>query len=209
VKIEPIDPKHVVVKFILNEGQRYRVGSVSISGNTNFSSDEIFRGIRSLGKTIKPKMVEGQIFTPKGLVEDMQAIQDFYGSKGYIDTAVRPIKNPNTERGTMDLEYKIIDEAAGKSYIEKIDIKGNVKTKDNVIRRELAVHPGETFDMVRVKVSKSRLEQMQYFDKVETETQDTDVPNHKNLVIDVEEGSTGHVEVGAGFSSIDSLFGFV
>ena len=209
LKIEPADPKHVVVKFVVEEGQRYRVGSVSISGNTNFTSDEIFRGVRSLGKTIKPKMTEGQIFTPKGLVDDMEAIRDFYGSKGYIDTYVRPIKNPNTERGTMDLEYKIVDEAAGKSYIEKIDIKGNTKTKDNVIRRELAVHPGETFDMVRVKVSKSRLEQMQYFDKVETETQDTDVPNRKNLVIDVEEGTTGHVEVGAGFSSIDSLFGFV
>ena len=71
------------------------------------------------------------------------------------------------------------------------------------MRRELAVHPGETFDMVRVKVSKSRLEQMQYFDKVETDTQETDVPNRKNLVIDVEEGTTGHVELGAGFSSID------
>jgi len=209
VKIEPTDPKHVVLKFVVDEGQRYRVGAVSISGNTNFTSDEIFKGIRSLGKTIKPKMTSGQIFTPKGLQDDIEAIRDFYGSKGYIDTFVRPIKNPNTETGTMDLEYKIMDEAAGKSYIEKIDIKGNTKTKDNVIRRELAVHPGETFDMVRVKVSKSRLEQMQYFDKVETETQDTDVPNHKNLVIDVEEGSTGHVEVGAGFSSIDSLFGFV
>jgi outer membrane protein insertion porin family len=209
VKIEPVDPKHVVVKFFVDEGQRYRVGSVTISGNTNFTSDEIFRGIRSLGKTIKPKMVEGQIFTPKGLVDDMEAIRDFYGSKGYIDTNVRPIKNPNTERGTMDLEYKIIDEAAGKSYIEKIEIKGNTKTKDNVIRRELAVHPGETFDTVRVKVSKSRLEQMQYFDKVETEPRDTTIQNRKDLVIDVEETSTGHVEVGAGFSSIDSLFGFV
>jgi outer membrane protein insertion porin family len=209
VKTDYTDPKHLILSFVVDEGQRYKVGSVSISGNTNFTSDEIFRGVKSLGKTIKPKMTEGQIFTPKGLTDDMEAIRDFYGSKGYIDTYVRPIKNPNIERGTMDLEYKVMDEAAGKSYIEKIEIKGNTKTKDNVIRRELAVHPGETFDMVRVKVSKSRLEQMQYFDKVETETQDTTIPNRKDLVIDVEEGTTGHVELGAGFSSIDSLFGFV
>jgi outer membrane protein insertion porin family len=209
VKLDEIDPRHVVVRFVVEEGQQYRVGSVSISGNTNFASDEILRGVRSMGRTIKPKMTEGEIFTPKGLIADMEAINDFYGSKGYIDTRVRPIKNPNTERGTMDVEYRVIDEAAGKSYIEKIEIKGNTKTKDRVLRRELAVHPGETFDMVRVKVSKSRLEQMQYFDKVEAEPQDTDVPNRKNLVIDVEEGTTGHVELGAGFSSIDSLFGFV
>jgi len=154
-------------------------------------------------------MLPGQTFTPKGLQEDLDAIRDFYGSRGYVDTWVRPSKIPNTERGTMDVVYDIRDEDKGKSLIERIDIKGNTKTKDKVIRRELAVAPGETFDLVRVKISKSRLEQMNYFEKVDTEVQPTDVPNRKNLVIDVEEGSTGHVEVGAGFSSIDSLFGFV
>lgn len=209
VQTDQVTPKKMVVRFVVDEGQRYKVGSVQITGNTNFTTDQILKGVSYQGKTIKPKMTEGQIFTPKGLVDDMEAIRDFYGSKGYVDTFVRPIKNPNTEKGTMDLEYKIMDEAAGKSYVEKIDIKGNTKTKDKVLRRELAVHPGETFDMVRVKVSKARLEGMGYFDKVEYETQETDVPNRKNLVIDVEEGTTGHVELGAGFSSIESLFGFV
>jgi outer membrane protein insertion porin family len=209
VKQDYISPNRMILRINVEEGNQYKVGSVSISGNTNFSSDEILKGIRSLGKEIKPKMVTGETFTPKGLMQDMEAIRDFYGSKGYVDTFVRPIKNPNTERGTMDLEYRIIDEARGKSYIEKIEIKGNTKTKDKVLRRELAVSPGETFDMVRVKVSKSRLEQMQYFDKVETEARETTVPERKDLVIDVEEGTTGHVEVGAGFSSIESLFGFV
>jgi outer membrane protein insertion porin family len=209
VKQDMVSPNKMVLRLYVDEGTQYKVGAVCFSGNTNFTADEILKGVKSLGKDIKPKMTPGETFTPKGLTQDMDAIRDFYGSRGYVDTWVRPIKNPNTEKGTMDLEYKIMDEAAGKSYIEKVEIKGNTKTKDNVIRRELAVHPGETFDMVRVKVSKSRLEQMQYFDKVETEAQDTDVPNHKNLVIDVEEGTTGHVELGAGFSSIESLFGFV
>lgn len=209
VKQDMISSNKMVLRLTVDEGTQYKVGSVSFSGNTNFTSEEIMKGVKSLGKDIKPKMTPGETFTPKGLTQDIEAVHDFYGSKGYVDTWVRPIKNPNTEKGTMDLEYKIVDEAAGKSYIEKIEIKGNTKTKDNVLRRELAVHPGETFDMVRVKVSKSRLEQMQYFDKVEAEPQETDVPNHKNLVIDVEEGTTGHVELGAGFSSIESLFGFV
>src|ERR1044071_7233795 len=105
VKLDEIDPKHVKVRFVVEEGQQYRVGSVAISGNTNFTSDEIFRGVRSMGKMIKPKMTEGEIFTPKGLIADMDAIRDFYGSKGYIDTFFRPIKNPNTKTATMDLEY--------------------------------------------------------------------------------------------------------
>ena len=107
----------------------------------------------------------------------------------------------------MDLEYKI--EEGQKSYIEKIEIRGNAKTKDRVLRRELAVAPGEVFDMVRVKVSKARLEGLQYFEKVDARPEPTDIPNRKNLVIGVEEKSTGNVSLGAGFSSVDSVVGYV
>lgn len=209
IKFDNYTPKKMNITFFVEEGQKYRVGSVAFKGNTNFTSDEILKGIISEGKPVKPKMLAGEVFSPKGLTADLDAIRDFYGAKGYVDTGIRAIKQPNVEKGTMDLTYEVRDEDKGKSYIEKIEIKGNTKTKDKVIRRELAVAPGETFDMVRVKISKGRLEQMQYFDKVETEIEPTDVAHRKNLVIDVEEGNTGHVELGAGFSSLDSLFGYV
>src|SRR5256885_3663832 len=132
----------------------------------------------------------GDIFTPKGLTKDIEAVEDFYGSKGYVDVnstsrTLNIARIPNIETGTIDLEFKI-DEGQ-KSYVEKIEIRGNTKTKDKVIRRELAISPGETFDMVRVKVSKSRLEQLQYFEKVDTRPEGTDVPNRKNLIVGVEE----------------------
>ncbi|MDX1950843.1 MAG: outer membrane protein assembly factor BamA [Verrucomicrobiota bacterium] len=209
IKYDYVSPNKMIIRFFVDEGQQYKVGNVELKGNKEFKAEEIRNGIISVGTPIRMKMLEGETFTPKGLSEDIEAIRDFYGSRGYVDTWVRAIKNPNTERGTMDLVYQIMDEEKGKSFIEKIEIRGNTKTKDKVLRRELAVSPGETFDMVRVKRSKSILEQMQYFDKVETEKEDTDVPNRKNLIIDVEEGTTGHLELGAGFSSIDSLFGFV
>src|SRR5256884_5457571 len=107
----------------------------------------------------------------------------------------------------MDLVYQI-DEGEP-SKIEKIEIRGNTRTKDKVIRRELAVSPGEAFDMVRVKLSKERLEGLQYFTKVQTEVEPTEVPNLKNLIVDVEEGPSGNFYFGAGFSSIDQLFGYV
>ncbi|HYE29869.1 MAG TPA: outer membrane protein assembly factor BamA [Methylomirabilota bacterium] len=210
VDVEQISPKKAIVRWDIVEGQQYKVGSVDFKNNTLFTDEEIREGITSQGKRIRPKMVEGEIFTPKGLADDLEAIRDFYGAKGYIDTWPRPVKNANVERGTMDLVYEIQDEDKGKSFVEKIEIQGNTKTKDKVIRRELAISPGETFDMVRVKISKSRLEQMGYFEKVEADPEPTEIsPNRKNLVIDVEEGNTGHIEFGAGFSSIDSLFGFV
>lgn len=78
-----------------------------------------------------------------------------------------------------------------------------------MLRRELAVSPGEVYDMVLVKISKERLDNLQFFEKVDTQPEDTDVPNRKDLVIGVEEKSTASLTVGAGFSSVESLVGFV
>src|SRR5207249_849947 len=148
----------------------------------------------------------GDIFTPKGLAKDTEAVEDFYGAKGYIDVTSTThnlvvLRIPNTETGTMDLEFQI-DEGQ-KSYIEKIEIRGNTKTKDKVIRRELAVSPGEVFDMVRVKVSKQRLEGLQFFEKVDARPEPTDPPitGRKNLIVGVDEKNTGNLTMGAGFSS--------
>ncbi len=114
---------------------------------------------------------------------------------------------PNTQTGTMDLGFDVDENE--RSVVEKIEIKGNIKTKDRVIRRELAISPGEVFDMNKVKLSKQRLEGTALFDRVETQPEATEVPNAKNLLISVDEAQTGHVSFGAGFSSIDSLLGFV
>ncbi|MCI0535239.1 MAG: outer membrane protein assembly factor BamA [Verrucomicrobiales bacterium] len=213
VKLEYKNPKRMTVRFFVSEGRQYKVGAVEVKGNKLFTSDEILKGANLFAKPEKKqkglRLAVGKTFTPKGLTDDLQAIEDFYGSKGYIDVRVVADKNPNTEKGTMDLVYEILNEDKGQSYIEKIEIRGNTKTRDKVIRRELAVSPGEVFDMVRVKRSKGRLEQMQYFDKVETEIDPTDIPDRKNLIIGVEEGSTGNFELGAGFSSVDNLVGFI
>jgi outer membrane protein insertion porin family len=140
-------------------------------------------------------------------------LKDIYGSRGYVDrgrggnTIIVAHQIPNPATGTMDIFYEI--EEGEKLYIEKIEIKGNTKTKDRVLRRELAVSPGEVYDMVRVKLSEQRLKNLDYFEKVETQPEDTDVgPAHKNLVIGVDEKSTGNLVIGAGFSSVDAIVGF-
>src|SRR2546426_2304112 len=108
----------------------------------------------------------------------------------------------------MDLEY-VVDEGQ-KSYVEKKKIKGNTKTKDRVIRRELAVAPGETFNMLRVDLSTNRLAGLNYFEKLEARPEEIDPPirNRKNLVIAVEEKNTGNFTLGAGFSTVESVVGF-
>jgi outer membrane protein insertion porin family len=221
VKFDYPDPRKLVIRFIVYEGTQYHVGSVKFSGNKLFTLNELTNGVRviSIYSGVRTKlgpnglaMDVGSIFSPKGLTKDTEAIEDFYGSKGYLDIGasgrgLNVVKIPNTDTGTIDLEFQL--EEGQKSFIEKIEIRGNVKTRDKVIRRELAVAPGEVFDMFRVKRSKLRLEGLQYFEKVDARPEGTDVPGRKNLVVSVDEKNTGNVSMGAGFSSIDQLVGFV
>ena len=221
VKFEHPTPDTLAIRFYVYEGRQYKVGSIKFTGNKIFNDDAIHSGLQAVHDFQHSKdkmgphglaMDVGDIFTPDGLKKDTQAIEDFYGSKGYIDVAqgetLQVNRIPNVDTGTMDLEFQI-DEGE-KSYIEKINIRGNLKTKDSVIRRELAVSPGEVFDMVRVDISKQRLEGLDYFDKVDMRPEPTDPPisGRKNLDVDVEEKNTGNFTLGAGFSSVDSLVGF-
>jgi outer membrane protein insertion porin family len=198
VTVTNTTPKKVRVAFQYSEGKQYKVGNITFKGNAIITTSQLAAAL---------KMKEGKTFNPKGLRTDLEALEDKYGEKGYVDARVVPLKRPNIEKGTMDLEYLI--EEGEKAYIEKIEIRGNHKTKDKVIRRELAVAPGETFDMVKVKLSKKRLEGLNYFEKVDTEHEPTDVEHHKNLIVGVDEKSTAYFTLGAGFSSIAGVEGFV
>ena len=207
IVVHEVEPGKAIVRWVLFEGQQYKVGNVSFEGNSLFSTGELqqqlrdYRGIET-----------GDIFTPGGIETNDQAVRDLYEGEGFLtprnegDTQILSRFSPNIENGTMDLEY-VVDEG-NQSFVEKIKIKGNTKTKDRVIRRELAISPGDVFDMTRVDISRLRVEGMTYFGKVETKVEPTDVPNRKDLVLAVEEGTTGNFQVGAGFSSVDAIVGF-
>jgi outer membrane protein insertion porin family len=221
IKLEHPKPDALVVKYFVNEGQQYKVGSVKFTGAKVFSDAEINKGLRDIHdyEHLKSKlganglpMDAGDIFTPDGLSKDTDAVQDLYGSRGYVDVtqgqALRVLRVPNVEKGTMDLEYAF--EESQKNYVQKVEIRGNLKTKDKVLRRELAIAPGDVLDMVRVKISKQRLQGLQYFEKVDISPEPTDPPiaGKKNVVINVDEQNTGNFSIGAGFSSVDALVGY-
>jgi outer membrane protein insertion porin family len=227
-EVEYLYPKTnaLVFRIHLFEGRQYHVGKVTFEGTTMLPTNAVSPDYKP-GKAPKGpervawsergmlnrdfKMKEGSVFTAEGQTKDTQAVQNFYDGRGYIDVGRNPgdllvRRIPNTENATIDLNYTVKE--GQKSFIEKIEIRGNTKTKDKVIRRELAVSPGETFDMVRVRVSKYRLEGLDYFAKVDARPVATDVPNRDDLLIGVEEKNTGNLSFGAGFSSVDSIVGF-
>jgi len=198
VKFEYPEPNRMILRLQVFEGKQYRVGAVGFKGVTLVDTNSILRSLR---------MPAGEVFTPAGLYDDIEIVEDAYGIIGHIDARARPQKNANVETGNMDLVYDVFE--GERVYIERIEIRGNTKTKDRVIRRELLVNPGEPFNKVLVKISTNRLGLLNYFEKVAWTDEKTDVPNRRDLVINVDEKSTGNVQVGAGLSAIDDLVGFV
>lgn len=186
----------VKVVFPITEGAQYHVGKVSYQGAAVFTQEEVAAGA---------KMKEGEVYSPQGVRADIKRLQDLYGTRGYIDLQAGADVNPGGP-ATMNLVYRI-DEGV-QSYVEHIDIQGNTRTKDKVIRREIAVAPGDLYNTVRVDASKARLQNLNYFSRVDTFPSDTLVPGRKDLKVLVEEKRTGSFNFGAGFSSIDNLIGF-
>jgi outer membrane protein insertion porin family len=212
-KFQYLAPNRMIIHIVISEGRQYKVGAVTFTGNTLFSTNDFIKGKVIGGKLMILTNAPGAIFKPDAFSSDVETIQDMYGSKGYLggqdngSTFVTAERNANTATGTIDIAYTIKE--GDKSYIERVEIKGNEKTKDKVIRRELQVYPGEVYNMVNVKITKQILEQMDYFSKVDINTEDTGIANYKDLVIGLQEESMSSASIGAGFSSVESIVGFV
>jgi len=186
----------VDITFIISEGPQYKVGNVTYNGAQVFTIDELTR---------TAQIKTGSIYSPQAVRADVKSIQDVYGTRGYVDFQAGANTTPGPGN-TIDVSFNL-DEGV-QSYVEHINITGNTRTKDKVIRREVALAPGDIYNTVRVDASKARLMNLNYFSKVDTYPADSLVPGRKDLNVIVEEKRTGSFNFGAGFSSIDSLLGF-
>jgi outer membrane protein insertion porin family len=186
----------MVITIGITEGIKYHVGRIRISGFKN-TTEERIRGLL--------KLKEGGVYSANELKDDAKRIADGYGSGGYVDLEIQSVGSPGGT-GIIDVHYKI--EEGDRSFVERINIIGNTRTKDKVVRREVLVSPGDVYSTVRVDLSKKRLENLGYFSKVETFPEAVTVAGRRDLTIQVEEKRTGSLSFGGGFSSIDSLVAF-
>jgi len=185
-------PTKLVLTVRVNEGKRYRIGSITFSGN-KIHPESLLRRI------LKKK--KGMVFVPSELDKDVENVEEFYGIDGYLDTRVRLVRKPNTATGNIDLEY-VINESE-KFLVESVNIEGNTKTKSIVVLRELVLGPGDIFDTRRMKISKLRLENTRFFEDVNLTPESTNIPGRRNLKVAVKEARTGNLTFGAGFSSLE------
>ncbi len=182
----------------IEEGKKYIAGDIRITDNSVFLTEEL----KSL-----LDMRSGDVFTESALHRDMSAIQEFYFDKGYIMAKVKPDTLLNMETDRVDINYVISEGEV--CYVNKIEIKGNTKTKDVVVRRELRIYPGDRYDGSKLKRSKERLYNLGFFEDIIFDIEDTGAENKKDMVVEVKESKTGEFSFGGGFSSIDKLIGFI
>ncbi len=189
----------VDVTFPITEGAQFHVGKVTYSGAQVFPQDELTRGA---------KLKSGAIYSPQALQADRKTISDLYGAKGYIEAQPGATPTP-AGAGLVDVHFHI--EEGVQYYVDRVNIAGNTRTKDKVIRRELALAPGDVFNTVRMDASKKRIENLRYFSKTEVRPAEPliSLPGRRDLNVDLVETGTGRFEFGAGFSSIDNLLGYV
>jgi outer membrane protein insertion porin family len=196
VRREPVGTDRIDLVFVIVEGEKFDVAEVALDGVTVFSQDELAPGIVTEA---------GFPYSVTQVKADEKMIMDYYGSRGYDDARVETSVLAGAP-GQVKILYRVTE--GSKSYIQKVNIAGNAVTQDRVIRRELPFAPGEEVNTVKIEAGRNRLKNMNYFSEVDVRRIET-APGFKDVEVYVKEQSTGTINFGAGFSSIDSLVGFV
>jgi outer membrane protein insertion porin family len=194
VSISP-DKKGIYLNINIREGQQYKVASVKLAGELLGKDEE-------LTKLVSLKV--GDVFSSAKLTESTKAIADKLGAYGYAFAAINP--QPNLQKDKQVVDLNLIVDPGKRTYVRKINISGNNKTRDEVIRREMRQLESAWFDSEKLKLSKDRINRLGYFTDVEVNTED--IPGTSDQVdvgIKVAEKPTGSLSLGAGFSSTDKL----
>lgn len=187
------DKKWFVVTYAVVEGEPFTVAEIGFRGNTVFEDPEL---------RDKMKIKPGEIFQRQKIRDEISRLTDLYGSKGYAFAEVIPNVNPNAEERTATIILNIKE--GEMMRIRQINVHGNDKTKDNVIRRELRVDEQDVIDTPSLKRSFQRLNNLNFFETVEILPQQVDA-DKVDLNVRVKEKPTGQFSIGGGFSTLDKL----
>jgi outer membrane protein insertion porin family len=190
--------KSGILEFVADLGQKYFMGNIQFEGNKIYPNDKIASLI---------KIKTGDPFSPENIDNTAEAIRNFYSYYGYINSHVKIEKIPTFIGNTIDVKFTIHESPL--IYVDSVLIKGNFKTKNKVILRELALAPEDKFNHVKMKNSENRLKNTGFFETVSVDVKDSDIPNHKDIQIDVKEKNTGKVMAGGAISAKNNQFVFL
>jgi outer membrane protein insertion porin family len=185
------------ITFTINEGERYKFGKVEVTSR--------FQGLDV--DTLKSylTMDEGDWYNADEVEKTVTAIADAVGSLGYAFVDVRPNIRRNKDNLTVDVTFDV--QEGPRVYVERINISGNTRTLDKVIRREFRLAEGDAFSTAKVRRSQDRLKNLGFFEKVDISAAPGTSPDKTNLEVQVVEQSTGEISFGAGYSTTSGILG--
>jgi outer membrane protein insertion porin family len=198
VRVDDIDVTRegddLILTVRIEEGDQYRIGNVHFEGEVLEEQSKLVEasGLKS-----------GEVFKPSRLRESIFSVTEAYGDLGRAFAEAVPLTDVHPETKTVDIGFRMT--SGPLVSVDRIEVRGNTKTRDEVVRRELRQQEGEQFTGKGLRQGTSRVRRLGIFDEVKVESTRTDDPDKVDLVVKVKEGRTGTFSAGAGFSSEDSL----
>lgn len=183
------------ITFAVEEGPKYKFGAIDVKSEIkDISPEALFEQVTT---------IEGETYNADKIEDTIQKITFELGKLGYAFVNVRPRIDRDRENLTIAVTYEV--NKGPRVYVERINITGNVRTLDYVIRREMKLAEGDAFNTALLRLSQSRVRGLDFFEKVEVTQEEGTAPDKTIINVDVQEKSTGELSVGAGFSTTESV----
>ncbi|TAJ27289.1 MAG: outer membrane protein assembly factor BamA [Reyranella sp.] len=185
------------ITFTISEGERYKFGKVDVTSRFQGLDVDVLKSFLTIS--------EGEWFDADEVEKSVSNIQEAVGSLGYAFVEVRPNIRRNKDNTTVDVTFDV--QEGPRVYVERINISGNTRTLDKVIRREFRLAEGDAFSTAKVRRSQQRLRNLGFFEKVDVSAAPGSSPDKTNLEVQVVEQSTGEISFGAGYSTTAGIVG--
>lgn len=189
------DKKGIYVTIRVDEGERYKVGQIDFAGDLLFDREELFKAV---------EIDDKEWYTHETLLKDLRTLQAKYGDLGYA--YANPIPRTRTRDKDREIDITFELDKGNKVYFGKINVIGNTKTRDKVVRRELFIREGELYNESRKRESIENVKRLGFFEEVQFNSKTpTDNPDAMDIDIVIKERNTGTIQVGAGYSTFQQF----
>jgi len=193
VELSP-DKQSMYITISVEEGPQYRLGKVDVTGELLAPREYFLQRV---------SVKTGEIFNRSKLSDDLQKLTDYYKDRGYAYVNATPSTPVNEKTRTVDVAFEI--QKGPLVTFDRIRIRGNTKTRDKVIRRELRIYEGDSYNQSQLDYSKRRVTALGYFEKVDVSTKRGSTDDKMDVNFEVTERPTGTFQIGAGFSSVENF----
>ena len=188
------DKRYMYLSIPIDEGPVFSIGKITFKGDMIGPKTDYYKRLR---------IGNGQTFNRSKVGQDINRLTNYYKDRGYAYVNVTPLTNVDLDKKIVDLTFEIVQ--GKKVFFERVNVRGNSKTRDKVIRREMKISEGELYSQTALDISRRRIEALGFFEKVDISTKRGSSDEFIEVNVEVAERPTGTFQIGAGFSSVENF----